>query len=458
LEGSIDPGDPLPISIFKLAVIASNSIVSYTLYGIGIIVLLILSAVVSGAEVAFFSLSAEDINRCKMGKKPVYKIITSLLGKPRQLLASILVFNNLVNVGIVMATTYLTWDIIGTTTPEGIVFIILTVITTFAIVFFGEIVPKIYANQNSFRFACQTARFLLAIVRIFKPFSWLLISFGGLIDRRIERKGYQLSAQELNDALEIAANKDISSGEKEILKGIVNFSSIPVKQIMRTRMEIVAFNVTMSFPEVLAHVHKNEYSRIPVYKETIDEIKGILYGKDLLPYLTRVDDFDWTALVKPGYFVPETKKLDDLLRDFQQKRVHMAIVVDEYGGTAGLVTLDDIIEQIFGEIQDEFDEKEETLYHQVDAHTYIFEGKTSLSDFYKVVSIHPEFFEDIKADSESIGGLLLELFARIPKVGDYINYKGFEFTTVAVDQKRIKRIKVHLPETAKQGQVKEKKS
>lgn len=450
MEEVIDSTDPLPGLFSLLATITTPSIVNYALNGVVILVLLVLSAVISGAEVAFFSLSSEDVNRCKLGKKPVYKTIIALLNKPRQLLATILVFNNLVNIGIVMTTTYLTWNIVGGSSSEGLVWILITFITTFAIVFLGEIVPKIYANQNNFRFACATASFLSICVQLFKPVAWLLISFGGLVEKRIERKGYQLSVEELSDALEIATSKDTSSDEKEILKGIVNFSNIPVKQIMRTRMEITALNTEMAFKEILAHIHKYGYSRVPIYQETIDDIKGILYVKDLIPYLHRLDDFNWAILIKPVYFVPETKKLDDLLRDFQQKRVHMAIVVDEYGGTAGLVTLEDIIEQIFGDIQDEFDDKEESLYHQLDAHTYIFEAKTPLVDLYKITSLNPVFFEDIKGDSESLGGLLLELFARMPKPGDHVLYKGIEFTTVATDQKRIKRVKIKFPENTNQ--------
>ena len=250
---------------------------------------------------------------------------------------------------------------------------------------------------------------------------------------------------ELNQALEIAADQEVADGQKDILKGVVNFGTLTVKQIMKTRMDITAIDMEMDFHELMNQVNKTGYSRIPVYKESLDNIEGILYTKDLLPHIEKEDNFEWGDLLRPSFFVPESKKIDDLMRDFQERRVHMALVVDEYGGTEGLVTLEDIIEEIVGEINDEFDDYEDVGYNKIDEYTYIFEGKTSLGDFCKITDTDPQFFEGVKGECESLGGLILELHSRLPNAGERIVFENYKFTIVAVDQKRIKKIRTQLP-------------
>jgi len=403
--------------------------------------LLILSALVSGSEVAFFSLSKNQINAFRYsstkGEKRIYKLIEN----PQKLLATILIFNNFINVGTVTLATFVTWRIYGTTTLTGIVIVSLTFITTFAIVFFGEIIPKVYASSNNIAFASMTSRLMALAESLFSPLSWVLLSFSRVVERRIERKKYDISKEEIHKALEITANGEATEEEKEILKGIVNFGTLSVKQVMKSRLEITAFEIDLDFHDLMDKINKCGFSRIPVFKETIDKIEGILYIKDLLPYLDRDENFKWQPLLRPGYFVPENKKIDSLLKDFQEKRVHISIVVDEYGGTSGLITLEDIIEEIVGEIRDEFD-VDEIAYNKLDENTYVFEGRTSLNDFCKIIGKDPSIFDEVKGESESLAGLILELSSKIPRVGEKIQFGGLVFTVVAVDNRRIKRIRI----------------
>lgn len=275
------------------------------------------------------------------------------------------------------------------------------------------------------------------------------MSLSGVIEKRIERKGYSLSVDELNQALEITT-EDTTDEEKDILKGIVNFGTLSVKQVMRSRMDITAIDMDMDFHELMDKINKSGYSRIPVYSETIDHIEGILYIKDLLPHIDHDEDFQWQSLVRKGFFIPENKKIDSLLKDFQQRRVHMAIVVDEYGGTSGLVTLEDLIEEIIGEINDEFDDAEDFYFKELDPNTFVFEGKVSLNDFCKKLEIDPQEFDEVKGESESLGGLLLELNSSFPKNGSKIKFDKYEFTVLAVDARRIKKVKVHIWQGEKQ--------
>tara|TARA_R100000406_G_C3101656_1_gene122153 strand:- start:625 stop:1473 length:849 start_codon:yes stop_codon:yes gene_type:complete len=276
------------------------------------------------------------------------------------------------------------------------------------------------------------------------------MAISNLIERKIEKKGYSLSVDELNQALEITT-EDAPNEEKDILRGIVNFGTLSVKQVMRSRMEITAVDTEMDFHELMDKINKSGYSRIPVYHETIDNIEGILYIKDLLPYIERDENFAWKELIRKSFFVPENKRVDTLLKDFQQKRVHMAIVVDEYGGTSGLVTLEDLIEEIIGEINDEFDDKDDMFFQEIDSSTFIFEGKISLNDFCKKLDLDSQIFDDVKGESESLGGLLLELNNKLPKNGTKIHFEYFEFTILAVDARRIKKVKVHLKDQHQDG-------
>ena len=440
MEINID--DPEPGSILLLMILQNSPALFYIVNGFLLILLLVLSGLVSGSEVAFFSLSPREIQLLKDGTA-VEKRIYSLISKPKRLLATILILNNFINIAFVTLSTIMTWQITGSHSVEGQIVIVLTVIITFLIVYFGEVVPKIYANQRSIGFAKLTVPLLNFAFNFFKPISWLLTTFSLFLESKIRRKGYEISAVQLNQALELTITEDTPEGEKGILKGIVNFGQLSVKQVMRSRVDITAFEEALNFHELMDKINKSGYSRIPIYKETIDSIEGILYSKDLLPHLNKKESFKWQKLIRPALFIPETKKIDTLLKDFQEKHVHMAIVVDEYGGTSGLVTLEDVIEEIVGEIHDESDD-DEIIYNQVDEQTYIFEGKTTLIDFYKITGQDSAIFEKVKGESESLGGLILELNSKLPSAGEIITFERYEFIIIAVDQKRIKRIKVRI--------------
>jgi putative hemolysin len=288
--------------------------------------------------------------------------------------------------------------------------------------------------------------------KLLSPVSWLLMTLSNLIEKRIQRKGYNVSVDELNQALEITAEGEATEEEKGILKGIVNFGTLSVKQVMKSRVDITAFDMEIDFHELMDQINKTGFSRIPIYNETIDKLEGILYIKDILPHIHESETFPWQEKLRPVYFVPESKKIDDLFRDFQEKQVHMAIVVDEYGGTEGLITMEDIIEEIVGEINDEFDEENEVNYRKIDSNTFIFEGKTSLNDFCKIIQVEGTVFDEIKGESESLGGLLLELNEKLPNAGEKIRFQNFLFTIVAVDNKRIKRVRV-LMDSPKQDVI-----
>lgn len=417
----------------------------------GIIALLLFSGLISGSEVAFFSLTHEQILFSKQSENRNDKFINALVMDPKRLLANILILNNLANIFIVTISTFATWSVVGSKDAGGIVIVVLTVTITIFIIFFGEIVPKVYAGHNSLSFARITAPMLYYSDKVLRPISWFLMTLSNLIESRIEKKGYNLSVEEINQALEITADKEVSNEEKGMLKGIVNFSTLSVKQIMKSRIDITAIEVETDFHELMDKVNKTGYSRIPIYTETIDKIEGILYIKDLLPNLEKNEDFKWQTLLRPGFFVPESKKIDDLFRDFQEKQVHMAIVVDEYGGTSGLITLEDVIEEIVGEINDEFDEETDIAYNKLDPNTFVFEGKTSLNDFCKIINVDASAFDAVKGESESLGGLLLEINSKLPAAGEKISYLHFLFTVVAVDQKRIKRVRVFIDPGSKEG-------
>ncbi len=434
--------DPSPSYLVVASLMNLSTEWFYILNGVIMLVLLMMSALVSGSEVAFFSMSQDDIAKTKVSNVKNELLIIELLKRPKKLLATILILNNFINVAIVTLSTFLTWEIVGTKETEGLLVVTLTAIITFLIVFYGEIVPKVYANQNNVTFAKRMAPFLALAEKFFSPLSWLLMSISKIIERRVEQKGFNISVDELHQALEITSTPETTDEEKGILKGIVNFGTLSVRQVMKSRMDITAFDIEDDYHTLMDRINKNGFSRIPVYRDTIDKIEGVLYVKDLLPYTDKEDDFKWQELLRPGFFVPESKKIDSLLKDFQEKRVHMAIVVDEYGGTSGLITLEDVIEEIVGEISDEFDENEDIAYNKLDDNTFIFEGKTSLNDFSKIIGEDPSYFDDVKGDSESIGGLLLELNNKLPRAGEKINFNKFVFTAVSVDQKRIKRVRV----------------
>lgn len=441
METTID--DPYPAGLlFILIDILASPVIYYLINGIILALLLFLSGLISGSETAYFSLSSEQITRFRKSPDVEERKLYELIRYPKKLLATILALNNLVNMAIVTLSTFITWQLVGAQTISGLVIVLLTFAVTFAIVFFGELMPKVYANQNNVAFAKRTYPFLNFAQTLVYPATYLLLSIDSVIEKRIQKKGYTLS-DDLNQALDKAASQDTTEEERDILKGIVNFGTLSVKQIMRSRIDITALDIELNYHELMDKINKSGYSRIPIYKETVDKIEGILYIKDLLPHIEQDENFNWQQLLRPGYFVPESKKIDDLLKDFQEKRVHMALVVDEYGGVSGLITMEDIIEEIVGEINDEFDE-DEIAYNKLDENTYVFEGKTSLNDFCKIVGEDPALFENVKGESESLGGLILELNSKLPRSGDKIRFNKFVFTIVAVDSKRIKRIRVFI--------------
>ncbi|MFT5617463.1 MAG: putative hemolysin [Arenicella sp.] len=414
------------------------------------LILLVLSAMISGSEVAFFSLSNEQLEECKRNGKATDLRILQLHKDPKLLLATILIINNLVNVAIVTITTYMLWLVLAGMNLEkndtrGEWFHILVV--TAIIVFFGEILPKVFANQRNLTFARLTSGLLFVSSKVLNPFSWLLTQFGDILEKKLQKKNkkkYSASVVELGTAVEMTTGKETTNEEKEILKSIVNFGTKTVRQIMRTRIDITAFDISTDFHQLMDKVNKCGYSRIPIYNETIDKIEGIIYVKDLLAHIEQNEHFDWQKLIRRNIFmVPENKKIDDLFKDFQAKRVHIAIVADEYGGTSGLISMEDIIEEIVGEINDEFD-TDEVNYKRLDNKAYVFDAKTSLNDLCKILEIQNYFFDEVKGEAESLGGLMLELFGKLPNSGERISYKKFVFIITSVNQKRIKSIRIRL--------------
>jgi gliding motility-associated protein GldE len=433
-----------PYSSFHLLGQINAPTTSYLIINGFIFILLLMgSALVSGSEVAFFSLSNEDLNQIDEENSVRGKKVLQLVASPKNLLSTILILNNLINIGIVTLTTFVAWSIFGVNNAGIIVILVQTIGVTFAIVFFGEIVPKVYANKAKIAFSLVMAPTISFFSTILKPISIILMAFSNLIEKRIEKKAYSLSVNELNRALDLST-EDAPNEEKDILRGIVNFGTLTVKQVMMSRMDITAIDMDIDFHELMDKINKSGYSRIPVYEETIDNIRGILYIKDLLPFIERDEDFKWNELIRSSFFVPENKKVDTLLKDFQQKRVHMAIVVDEYGGTSGLVTLEDLIEEIIGEINDEFDDADDIYFQEIDPSTFIFEGKVSLNDFCKKLDLDSQIFDNVKGENESLAGLLLELNSKLPKNGTKIIYDEFTFTILAVDARKIKKVKVQI--------------
>lgn len=436
----MDPGDPLPRQV-PPAIDGWGTY--FDLYGpyVALILLLVMAGVVSASEAAFFSLSPDDRARCRDSSQADDRRISLLLDRPKRLLASLVIFNNLLNIAVVVIVMYLTWEFSRASHESGWVLSGVTLVVTLTIVLFGEIVPKVYASQNNLIVARRTAPLAQIGLTVFRPLSALLVSMSNQVDRRIQRRGYKLSAEELSQAVELTGT-DATTEEKEILKGIVNFSNLLARQVMRTRLDISAVADDLTFSDLMAQINASGYSRVPVYHESLDQIEGILYIKDLLPHIHETDAFGWQTLLRPTYFIPENKKVDDLLQDFQKRRVHIAVVVDEYGGTRGLVTLEDIIEEIFGDINDEFDDETPVGYRREDERTVVFEGKLPLTDVCRVLNVDATTFETMQGDSESLGGLLLELFSRLPRAGDETTYAGFTFHVVSADDKRINEVRV----------------
>lgn len=434
----MDPDPLLTISLFVANLI--------WIQGIVVIFLLICSALISGAEVAFFSLQLKAIEELNENNSdPRLQRVITLLKRPKRLLATILVANNFINIAIVMVFSVLSsFFFSGIENPILVLMIEIGLITTIILIF-GEILPKVYANRNALEFAKRMAFLISALDQYF--LFWITYPMSkttSFLEKRLGDQKNQFSVDKLSQALELTGDDETTSDEQRILEGIVNFGNTDTREVMCPRMDMFALSDELSLEEIIPIILEEGYSRIPVYHEKKDNIKGILYTKDLLPNLGN-PDFVWQGVLKPPIYVPENKKLDDLLKEFQQKKIHLAIVVDEYGGTSGLITLEDIMEEIVGDISDEFDEHD-LSYSRIDDYTYIFEAKISLKDFFKAIHIEDtEIFENVKGDSETLAGLLLELAKKFPRKGQKIRFQDYTFTVEELEQMRIKQVKVELP-------------
>ncbi len=436
--------DPLPIILNIFSQVDINFLqLENLLIFILIIILLTFSAFVSGAEISYFSLNMSDLEELNENNKKS-KLIYKLLREPNSLLATILIANNFINVAIVIISTYLTS--ISFVFPEGSIleFVFQVIVITSFLVLFGEITPKVYANQNAVKFSLWMAKPLIILRKIFYPFSYLLVSSTSIIENRLKRNDSNVNIEEISKALDLT-DEQHEGKEGKILRSIVEFGNTDVKEIMKSRVDVIAVDKETKYSELLKIITSSGYSRIPVFDKQFDNILGILYIKDLIPYLSNSDDFKWIELCRAPFFVPENKMINDLLKEFQAKKNHIAIVVDEYGGASGIVTLEDVLEEIVGEINDEFDD-DNNIYSKLDDSNFIFEGKILLIDFLKIVDCDVDFLDDLKGESDSLAGLILEHEGKIPKIGDVIKIKHFTFQIEAVDLRRIKRIKVSINE------------
>ncbi|MFL5765297.1 MAG: gliding motility-associated protein GldE [Bacteroidia bacterium] len=416
------------------------------------LVLLILVALVSAAEASFFSLTPTDMEVLRNSDAKVDHRILEHIESPKRLLATLLISVNFINIAIVILNATFIFG------PEGwfsfpgsplLGFVIQVVVVTFLILLIGEVTPKIYATQNPLK-ACRTLIYFVAILqRIFYPISSFLILTTSLLDKVIKPRSHNISVDELSQALDLTSDEDIPEEDHKILKGIVKFGNTDVKQIMQPRTLVTAFETRLGFSKLLAGITAYGFSRVPVYTESLDNIVGVLYTKDLLQFINEPDSFNWQGIIRPPFFVPENKKIDDLLREFQVKKIHLAVVVDEYGGTSGIVTLEDVIEEIVGEINDEFDD-DDLVYSKLDDNNFVFEGKAPLNDIYRVLEIEGEDFEDAKGEADTLAGFILEIEGRIPTKNEKITFKNLIFTVESADNRKIKRVKITIDRNEKE--------
>jgi len=438
--------DPFPNLLIILDSFAQAP-ADYSLYIslLVLVLLLLLSALISGSETSFFSLNGTQLDDLDLMETAGSKKIIYLLKKPKQLLATILIANNFVNVAIVILSAYITGMLFNFSQFPVLGFVIEVVIVTFILLLLGEITPKIYANQYNVKFALQVAGVIFVIHKVLLPLSRVLAFSTSIVDRRITKKGHDISKSDLDDAIELTTGEESTEEEKNMLKGIVKFADIETSEIMKARVDVLAINFESPFVDIMKSVILSGFSRIPVYKESLDNIEGVLYIKDLLPYLNESYSFKWNQLIRPAFFVPENKKINELLQEFREKKIHLAIVVDEYGGTSGIVTLEDILEEIVGEINDEFDDMHGDIdFEKIDEKTYVFAAKTSIIDFSKVLKIDEDIFDDIEGDYDSLAGLMLEIHGNIPKKGTRVSHSVYRFEVIELDYKRIKKIKVEI--------------
>jgi gliding motility-associated protein GldE len=438
-----EPPSQITLTVF-LSIINTLSpadIITAVICGVITILFIACSAVISSSENAFFSLSKTQIKDLTEDEGRIAEYSAHLLTHTKKLLATILIANTFVNIAMVMVSSLMFSIIFNFGENHFLGFFLEVILVTFLLVLFGEVMPKIYASQNNMKMARLLAVPMYILSRIFSPFVFVLEKSTSIIDKRITKKGHVLSVDELTHAIDITAESDTPKQEKFILKSIVNFGNINVKQIMRLRPDISAVDATMNFTELLTKINDWAYSRVPVFRDNMDQIIGVLYIKDLLPHMNKDDRFDWLKLIRKPYFVPESKKIDDLLKEFQSKRVHLAIVVDEFGGTSGIVTMEDILEEIFGEINDEFDE-DETFYSRVDENTFVFEAKMLINDMCRFMEVDTNVFDEVRNEADTVGGMLLEVSGDLPEKGEEIQINGFTFVIEAVDKRKIKRVKV----------------
>lgn len=433
--------DPEPTILFSYLIVTNTSFIASIIL---LIILLVCSALISGAEVALFSLTKSNIDEGLDNKSVTIQIIAKLLERPKKLLATILVANNFINIAIVLLFAYIGETLFKDVTNTFLRFLLEVVSATFLILLFGEIIPKIYASRNSVTFSSFMARPLKVLDVLFSPLSLPMRYVTIQIQNKFGKQRSNLSVDQLSQALELTNDQDTTQEEQKLLQGIVSFGNTDTKQVMRPRMDLFALNIDTPFETIIKDIIDNGYSRIPVYEESIDTIKGVLYVKDLLPHLNK-KKFNWTSILREPFFVPENKKLDDLMVEFQTKKVHLAVVVDEYGGTSGLVSLEDIIEEIVGDISDEYDD-EDLIFTKIDDNNFSFDGKTPLKDVYKIVGLEEEAedFESRKGEAETLAGFVLEISGGFPRIGSKINFKNYVFTIEALERKRIKQIKLTL--------------
>lgn len=401
--------------------------------------LILLSGFASASEIAFFSLSPADLEAMDPDKSPLDMLVQKLRDDSERTLATILITNNLVNVTIIMLCNYIFTNLL-TFSTEWLQFLCVTILLTFLLLFFGEIIPKVYGSKNPLAFCRKAVKGVMFFRKLFWPIETILLKSGAFAEKVLQKENRQLSIDDLEQALELTDKSDIKD-EQSMLQGIIRFGDETAKEVMTSRQDIIDLDIRCSYEDVLKCIVDNNYSRIPVYQDNKDNIRGVLYIKDLLPHLSKPANFRWQSLIRPPYFVPETKKIDDLLREFQENKVHIAIVVDEFGGTSGIVTLEDILEEIVGEINDEYDEEEHN-YTKLDANSYIFEGKTLLNDFTKILNLPDDEFDDVEGDADSLAGLLLEIKGDFPAVHEILKYKRYTFEVLEIDERRISKVKV----------------
>lgn len=422
-----------------LLLLAGNS-QGITLLVVLILFLLLVSFFVSGAEVAFFSLSYKDVNMLKTKQDAGWKRIVGLLEDPKILLGSLIIASTLVNIAIIILSNFLIDEMLDLKASLWIA-IIKIIIISFFLVLFGKVLPKVWATQNNLRFAYNASYIVEIIHYLFKRASVWMVGMSDSIENFLGKKASSYSLEELDSAIDITASTDATEKEKSILKGIVKFGNITVKQVMTTRLDVCGINQNLSFHDLIKKAAELHYSRLPVYKENLDEVTGIIHTKDVLPYLNEAPDFSWRQLMRQPYFVHEQKMIEDLLKEFQLKRIHFAVVVDEFGGTSGIVTLEDILEEITGDIKDEFDD-EESGDSKIDDYTYIFEGRTMINDVCTMMDLPFDTFDKVRGDSDSLAGLILEIAGHFPAVNDTVSSGDFEFTILELDRNRIKKIKI----------------